>query len=31
MGRFASKDAAGRYLDDFKRETQINAIVTAAQ
>ncbi|MEW6431892.1 MAG: SPOR domain-containing protein [Myxococcota bacterium] len=30
MGRFASKDAAGRYLEDFQRETSMNAIVTAA-
>jgi DedD protein len=30
MGRFASRDAAGRYLADFKRETQLGAIVTGA-
>jgi len=30
MGRFATKDAAGRYLEDFKRETAMNAIVTTA-
>jgi DedD protein len=30
MGRFGTKDAAGRYLEDFKRETAMNAIVTAA-
>jgi cell division protein FtsN len=30
MGRFASKDAASRYLDDFKRETSMSAIVTSA-
>lgn len=30
MGRFGSKDAAGRYLEDFKRETAMNAIVTLA-
>lgn len=30
MGRFPSKDAAGRYLADFKRETSIDAIVTGA-
>lgn len=28
MGRFPSKDAAGRYLQDFRRETAMNAIVT---
>lgn len=28
MGRFASRDAATRYLTDFKRETQLGAIVT---
>src|SRR5262249_8040327 len=28
MGRFPTKDAAGRYLADFKRETSIDAIVT---
>lgn len=30
MGRFPSKDAASRYLEDFKRETSMNAIVTSA-
>lgn len=30
MGRFATKDAASRYMDDFKRETSINAMVTTA-
>ncbi len=30
MGRFPSKDAAGRYLTDFQRETQIQAFVTNA-
>jgi DedD protein len=30
MGRFATKDAASRYMDDFKRETSINAMVTMA-
>jgi cell division septation protein DedD len=30
MGRFPSRDAAGRYLADFKRETAIDAIVTSA-
>lgn len=30
MGRFPSKDAAGRYLADFQRETQITAFVTNA-
>lgn len=28
MGRFANKDAASRYLTDFKRETSMNAMVT---
>jgi septal ring-binding cell division protein DamX len=28
MGRFANKDAATRYLTDFKRETSMNALVT---
>lgn len=28
MGRFGSRDAASRYLSDFKRETSIDAIVT---
>jgi DedD protein len=30
MGRFPSKDAASRYMDDFRRETAMNAIVTTA-
>jgi cell division protein FtsN len=30
MGSFASKDAASRYLSDFKRETQLQAFVAAA-
>lgn len=30
MGRFGSKDAASRYMDDFRRETALNAIVTNA-
>lgn len=30
MGRFGSKDAASRYMDDFRRETALNAIVTTA-
>lgn len=30
MGRFPNRDAASRYMDDFKRETSINAMVTAA-
>jgi cell division septation protein DedD len=30
MGRFGSKDAAGRYLEDFRRETAMNGIVTPA-
>lgn len=30
MGRFVSKDAAARYMDDFRRETALNAIVTSA-
>lgn len=30
MGRFPSREAAGRYLADFKRETAIEAIVTGA-
>jgi len=30
MGRFATKDAAGRYLNDFQRETSIQAFVTNA-
>ena len=28
MGRFATRDAASRYLSDFKRETSLDAIVT---
>lgn len=28
MGRFANRDAAGRYLADFKRETSLDAMVT---
>ncbi|MFT3708083.1 MAG: SPOR domain-containing protein [Archangium sp.] len=28
MGRFPTKDAATRYMDDFRRETAMNAIVT---
>lgn len=31
MGRFPSKDAAGRYLSDFKRETSIDAFATPAK
>jgi DedD protein len=30
MGRFPTKDAASRYMDDFRRETAMNAIVTQA-
>ncbi len=30
MGRFGSKDAASRYMDDFRRETAMNAMVTPA-
>jgi DedD protein len=30
MGRFPSKEAASRYLEDFRRETSMNAIVTGA-
>ncbi|ATB39057.1 translation initiation factor 2 [Cystobacter fuscus] len=30
MGSFPSKDAASRYLTDFKRETQLQAFVAAA-
>ncbi len=30
MGRFPTKDAASRYMDDFRRETSMNAIVTTA-
>jgi cell division septation protein DedD len=29
MGRFGTKDAASRYMDDFRRETSMNAIVTS--
>lgn len=28
MGRFGSKEAASRYVEDFRRETAMNAIVT---
>ena len=31
MGRFPTRDAAGRYLADFKRETSIDAIVTSTK
>jgi len=31
MGRFASKDAAQRYLADFQRETQMDAFVTTVK
>jgi cell division septation protein DedD len=31
MGRFGTKEAAGRYLEDFKRETSMSAIVTLAK
>ena len=31
MGSFASKDAASRYLQDFKRETQLDAFVASAR
>ncbi|HZI06097.1 MAG TPA: SPOR domain-containing protein, partial [Archangium sp.] len=31
MGSFPSKDAASRYLSDFKRETQLQAFVAANQ
>lgn len=31
MGRFATKEAASRYLSDFKRETSMDAFVTNAQ
>jgi DedD protein len=31
MGRFASREAASKYLADFQRETQIPAIVTGVQ
>ncbi|MDP2271007.1 MAG: SPOR domain-containing protein [Archangium sp.] len=30
MGRFGSRDAASRYMEDFRRETSMNAIVTTA-
>jgi hypothetical protein len=30
MGRFPTKDAASRYMDDFRRETAMNAMVTNA-
>lgn len=30
MGRFGTRDAASRYMDDFRRETAMNAIVTQA-
>ncbi len=30
MGRFASKEAAVKYLDDFRRETQLEAFVASA-
>lgn len=30
MGRFGTRDAASRYMDDFRRETAMNAIVTTA-
>lgn len=30
MGRFGSKESASRYMDDFRRETALNAIVTTA-
>lgn len=30
MGRFPTRDAASRYLEDFRRETSMNAIVTGA-
>lgn len=30
MGRFGTKDAASRYMDDFRRETAMNAIVTTS-
>ena len=30
MGRFGNKDAASRYMEDFRRETSMNAIVTTA-
>lgn len=31
MGRFPSREAATRYLNDFKRETQLDAFVTGGQ
>ncbi len=30
MGRFPTKDAASRYMEDFRRETSLNAFVTSA-
>lgn len=30
MGRFPSRDAASRYMEDFRRETSIHAMVTSA-
>lgn len=30
MGRFGTRDAASRYMEDFRRETSMNAIVTTA-
>ncbi|MHB8879132.1 MAG: SPOR domain-containing protein, partial [Myxococcaceae bacterium] len=30
MGSFATKEAAGRYLQDFRRETQLEAFVAGA-
>ncbi|MDP1824648.1 MAG: SPOR domain-containing protein [Archangium sp.] len=30
MGRFGTKEAASRYMDDFRRETSMNAIVTTS-
>lgn len=30
MGRFATRDAAARYLADFKRETRVDAFITSA-
>lgn len=31
MGRFPTRDAAGRYLVDFRRETRLDAFVASAQ
>ncbi len=31
MGKFPSKEAAVKYLEDFRRETQLQAFVTSAQ